>query len=126
MPGRKKKLTRYEFELMDVFWKLGPLSVREVVDTLPEDGRPAYTTVQTLIYRMEEKGAVRRVKKIGNAHVFEPAMSRSAAYGRVLDEMLELFGGSAQPLVACLVENGKLSLADIRAVEQQLRKEGRR
>ena len=87
---------------MDALWTLGTASVREVQEHLPEQKRPAYTTVQTIVYRLEEKGAVRRVKKIGNAHVFEPAVTRKAAQRRLVDDLLGLFGGSARPLMAHL------------------------
>lgn len=110
---------------MEVVWKLGPCSVREILEALPERKRPAYTTVQTIVYRLEEKGAVRRVKKIGNALIFEPALTRAAANFRYASELLDLFGGSARPLVAYLLESGKLTLADIRAVEQTLAKKTR-
>jgi predicted transcriptional regulator len=114
------RLSRYELQLMQLLWDRGPASVREVRDALPDSHRPAYTTVQTMIYRLEEKGAVRRIKKIGNAHVFEAAISQKTARRRVVDEVLSWFGGSARPLVAHLVEFGKLSLEDIRDMEQEL------
>ncbi|HQR37089.1 MAG TPA: BlaI/MecI/CopY family transcriptional regulator [Blastocatellia bacterium] len=114
------KMTRFELELMEALWTLGPASVREIQEYLPEEDRPAYTTVQTMVYRLEEKGALRRVKKIGNAHVFEPAITRAAAQRRVLDEVLDVFGGSARPLMAHLVESGRLTLADIRELERTL------
>jgi BlaI family penicillinase repressor len=114
------KLTRFELEIMTALWDLGTASVRELQEHLPEKKRPAYTTVQTIIYRLEEKGAVRRLKKIGNAHIFEPIVSRKAAHRRLIDELLELFGGSARPLMAHLVENGKLTLEDLRALETDL------
>jgi predicted transcriptional regulator len=116
------RLTRYELELMEILWSLGKASVREVQEALPGSRRPAYTTVQTMIYRLEEKGAVRRVRKIGNAHIFEAAVSRKAARRRVVEELLSWFGGEARPLVAHLVEFGKLSLEDIRAMEKELAK----
>jgi predicted transcriptional regulator len=119
------RLSRYELELMRVLWDLGHASVREVRDALPDHRRPAYTTVQTMIYRLEEKGAVRRVKKIGNAHIFEPAITQRAARRRVVEEVLSWFGGSARPLVAHLVEFGKLSLEDIREMEQELARRGK-
>jgi predicted transcriptional regulator len=105
---------------MEILWKLGRGSVREVQEQLPDARRPAYTTVQTMIYRLEEKGAVKRTRKIGNAHVFEPAVSRKAARKRVVEEVLSWFGGSARPLVAHLLEFGKLSLEDIRDMEKEL------
>lgn len=114
------KLTRFELEMMDALWRLGAASVREIQESLPEKRRPAYTTVQTIVYRLEGKGAVRRTKKIGNAHVFEPLVSRQSAYRRVVDDVLDLFGGSAQPLMSHLVETGKLSLEDVRALEETL------
>src|SRR5512144_893461 len=104
----RPRLTRFEMELMDRLWALGSASVREIQESLPEKDRPAYTTVQTMIYRLEEKGALRRVKKIGNAHIFEPVLSRKAAYRRAIDELLALFGGSAAPVMSHLVESGKL------------------
>ena len=114
------RLTKFELEIMDALWTLGTASVREVQEHLPEKKRPAYTTVQTIVYRLEEKGAVRRVKKVGNAHVFEPAVTRKAAQRRVIDELLDLFGGSARPLMAHLVESGQLTLEDIRELERKL------
>jgi len=117
---KKAKVTRFELELLEQFWKLGRASVREVQESLPEKDRPAYTTVQTIVYRMEEKKAVRRVKKIGNAHVFEAILQRKDAYRGLIDDLLDLLGGSAEPVMAHLVESGKLSLQDIRAAEQAL------
>jgi len=111
------KLTRFELEIMQSLWELGSASVREIQEQLPAKKRPAYTTVQTMIYRLEEKGAVRRVKKIGNAHVFEPLVTRKAAHSRLITELLDFFGGSARPLMAHLAEAGKLSLEDIREME---------
>jgi predicted transcriptional regulator len=114
------KLTRFELEVMDVLWELGRASVREVQEHLPEKRRPAYTTVQTIVRRLEEKGAVRNVKKIGNAFIFEPLVTRQAAHRRLIAEVLDLFGGSARPLMAHLVESGKLSLEDLRELEHTL------
>jgi predicted transcriptional regulator len=118
----KPKITRFELELLEPLWKMGQASVREIQESLPEAGRPAYTTVQTMIYRLEEKKAVRRVKKIGNAHVFEAVITRKSVYKRVISDLLDFFGGSAAPLMEHLVESGKLSLADIRAAELALEK----
>jgi BlaI family penicillinase repressor len=118
----KPKVTRFELELLEQLWKLGPASVREVQEALPEKDRPAYTTVQTIMYRMEEKGAVRRVKKIGNAHIFEALFTRKAVYRRLVDDLLDLFGGTAAPLMSHLAESGKLSLADVREAERILAK----
>jgi BlaI family penicillinase repressor len=117
---RKSKITRFELELLQRFWKLGPASVREIQESIPESKRPAYTTVQTMVYRMEEKKIVRRVKKIGNAYVFEAASARKDVYRRLIDDLIDLFGGSAEPMIAHLVETGRLSLADVRAAEVEL------
>ena len=114
------RLTRFELEVMDALWALGSASVREVQERLPARKRPAYTTVQTIIYRLEEKGAVRRVKKIGNAHVFEPVVSRKAAGRRLVDELLDFFGGSPASLMAQMVEAGRLKLEDLREAEGAL------
>jgi len=116
----KPKVTRFELELLEQLWKLGASSVREVQESLPEKDRPAYTTVQTIMYRLEEKKAVRRTKKIGNAHIFEPLVTRKVVYRRLIDDLLELFGGSPAPVMSHLVDSGKLSLEDIRAVEKTL------
>ena len=121
MSGDKAiKLTRFEMEIMEAVWQLGSGSVREIQEALAPENRPAYTTVQTIIYRLEEKGAVRRVKKIGNAHIFEPVITRQSAKQKVVNELLDLFGGSARPLMAHLAESGKLSLEDIREMEAML------
>ena len=114
------KLTKFELEVMSALWELGPASVRELQEKLPEKKRPAYTTVQTIVYRLEEKGAVRRVKKIGNAHIFEATVTKKSAHRRLINELLALFGGSARPLMAHLVETGKLSLEDVRELESDL------
>lgn len=117
---KQVKLTRLELEVMGAVWELGTGSVREIQEQLPEAKRPAYTTVQTIIYRLEEKGAVRRVKKIGNAHIFEAVVTRKAAHNRLLDELLRVFGGSPRSLMAQLVETGQLTLQDIRDLENTL------
>ncbi len=114
------KLTKFEMEIMEALWSLGSASVREVQERLPERKRPAYTTVQTIIYRLEEKGALRRVKKIGNAHIFEPVVTRKAAHRRVMDELLDFFGGSPRTLMAQFVEAGRLTLDDLREMEVTL------
>ena len=116
----RPKVTRFELQLLEQLWKLGSASVREVQESLPEKDRPAYTTVQTIMYRLEEKKAVRRVKKIGNAHIFEPVATRKAVYRRLVDDLLDLFGGSAAPMMSHLAESGKLSLEDIRQAERIL------
>ena len=113
-------LTKFELEIMQVLWDLERASVREIQEKLSDKRRPAYTTVQTIIGRLEEKGAVRRLKKIGNALIFEPVISRKSVHGRLIGELLQLFGGSARPLMAHLAEMGKLSLKDVRELETLL------
>jgi predicted transcriptional regulator len=115
------KFGRLEFQVMDMFWKLGACSVREIQEAFPERHRPAYTTVQTTVYRLEEKKALRLVKRIGKANVFEPTISRSQAQTRLVDDLLSLFGGQAKPVVARLVESGKLTVDDVKEVEEMLR-----
>ena len=117
-----QELTRFELEIMDVLWRLREASVRELREALDESHRPAYTTVQTIVQRLEHKGAVRRTRKIGNALMFEPVMSKKKAYRRVVDDLLELFGGSARPVVAHLLDTGKLTLEDLKALEEHARK----
>ena len=115
------KLTRLELKIMEALWSGGPSAVREVQERFPEASRPAYTTVQTVMYRLEAKKAVRRTKKIGNAHVFEAVVTRASAQHRLIDEFLGLFGGRAQPVMAHLIETGKLTLDDVREAERLLR-----
>jgi predicted transcriptional regulator len=110
-------LTRFELEIMRVLWDLERASVREIQEKLSDKRRPAYTTVQTIIRRLEEKSAVRRLRKIGNALIFEPAITRKAVHGRLITELLQMFGGSARPLMAHLAEMGKLNLEDVRELE---------
>jgi predicted transcriptional regulator len=119
-------ITRFELEIMDVFWRIGEASVREVCDALAEKKRPAYTTVQTIVQRLEQKGALRRTRKIGNALMFEPAITRKSGYRRVVDDLLSLFGGSAQPVVAHLLETGKLTLEDLKALEEANQTKGKK
>jgi BlaI family transcriptional regulator, penicillinase repressor len=114
------RLTRFELEIMQVLWDLERASVREIQEKLPEKRRPAYTTVQTIIRRLEEKKAVRRLKKIGNALIFEPSITRRMTHGRLISELLELFGGSVRPLMTQLAEMRKLKLEDIRELEDLL------
>lgn len=116
------RLSKLELQIMDALWNRGASSVREIQEAFPEDERPAYTTVQTMVYRLEGKKAVRRVKKIGNAHIFEAAVSRDAAQRRLIDEFLSLFGGSSQPVMAHLIEAGKLTSEDIDDARRLLRK----
>jgi predicted transcriptional regulator len=115
-------LTKLELQIMEALWTGGPTSVREIQESFPEKDRPAYTTVQTMVYRLEAKKAVRRVKKIGNAHIFQAVVSRNAAQRRFVDELLGLFGGRIQPVVAHLIESGSLTLEDVKEAEQTLRR----
>ena len=116
------KLSKLELQIMDALWQRGASSVREIQEAFPGRDRPAYTTVQTMVYRLEQKKAVRRVKKIGNAFIFEAVVSRQAAHRRLIDELLSFFGGRSQPVVAHLVEAGKLTLDDVKEAEQLLKK----
>jgi predicted transcriptional regulator len=120
---KRPKLTRLELQILEALWGQGKASVREILETFPEP-RPAYTTIQTTIYRLERKKAVRRVRKIGNAHIFEPAVPRDVARNRLLDEILSFFGGRAQPMMAQLAEAGKLTLEDVRELEKTIQKLG--
>jgi predicted transcriptional regulator len=123
------KLSKLELRIMEALWVRGACSVREIQETFPDKDRPAYTTVQTMVYRLEAKLAVRRAKKISNAHIFEAVISRNSAHRRLVDELLSLFGGRTQPVMAHLIESGKLTLEDIkeaeRALHQQAKKEKR-
>ena len=118
----KPRLSKLELQIMDALWTRGALSVREIQEAFPDKNRPAYTTVQTMVYRLEAKKAIRRVKKIGNAHIFEPAVTRESAQRRLIDELLAFFGGRSQPVMAHLIETGKLTLEDVQQAEQTLRK----
>jgi predicted transcriptional regulator len=120
------KLTKLEMQVMDALWDRGASSVREIQEAFPEKGRPAYTTVQTIVYRLEAKKALRRVKKIGNAHVFEAAITRTAAHRRLVDDLLGLFGGRTQPVMAHLIESGKLTLEDVQEAQKTLRRMARK
>ena len=115
------RLSRFELEILEFLWKMGESSVRELQEAIPSESRPAYTTVQTIVQRLEQKGAVRRTRKVGNALMFEAVVSRRSAYRRMIDELLALFGGSAQPLVAHLLDTGKLTLDDLKALEKKKR-----
>ncbi len=119
---RTPRLTKLELQIMNALWNQGACAIREVQEAFPESDRPAYTTVQTTVYRMEAKGFVRRVKKISNAHIFEASVTREAAHGRFIDELLSLFGGRAQPVMAHLIESGKLTMDDIEEARKTLRK----
>ena len=117
----RPKLTKLELQILEALWTNGRASIREIQESFPEP-RPAYTTVQTTVYRLEGKKAVRRVRKIGNAHIFEPTVPRDVARRRLLDEILGFFGGRAQPMMAQLAEAGKLTLDDVRELEKTLEK----
>ncbi len=123
---RTLRLTSLEMRIMDVLWTQGTSSIREVQQSFPEKSRPAYTTIQTTVYRLEEKQAVRRVGKVGNFHVFEAIVTRSAAQRRLVDDLLALFGGRTQPVMAHLIESGKLTLDDVKEAERTLRQLARK
>ena len=123
------RLTKVELQIMEVLWTRGPSAVREVQEQFPQKGRPAYTTIQTVLYRLEAKKAVQRARKIGNAHIFEPLISRASAQGRLIDDLVGLFGGRTQPVMAHLIETGQLTLDDVLEAERLLRdleKQGKR
>ena len=117
-----RKLSKLELQIMQTFWDRGPVSIREVQEAFPEPERPSYTTVQTTVYRLENKKAVKRVKKISNAHIFQAVLSRDAAQRTLIDELLSFFGGRTQPVMAHLVESGRLTLEDVKEAEKALRK----
>ncbi len=119
-------LSKLELRIMEVLWNRDTASIREIQESFPEKQRPAYTTIQTTVYRLEAKNAVRRVKKVGNFHVFEAAVSRDVAQRRLIDDLLALFGGRTQPVMAHLIESGKLTLADVKEAQKILRKLQRR
>ena len=115
------KLSKLDLQIMDALWSRGALSVREIQESFPERDRPAYTTVQTIVYRLEAKKALHKAKKISNAHIFEASISRATAQRRLMDDFLGLFGGRSQPLMAHLIESGKLTLEDVQEAEKLLR-----
>jgi BlaI family transcriptional regulator, penicillinase repressor len=116
------KLTKLELQIMETVWTRGEASIREIQEAFPEKHRPAYTTIQTTVYRLEGKNALRRVKKVGNFHIFAAAISRDAAQRRLVDDLLALFGGRPQPVMAHLIETGKLTMDDVKEAEKTLRK----
>ena len=120
------RLSKLEFQVMEALWSGGELSIREIQEAIPARKKPAYTTVQTTVYRMEAKGVVRRLKKVGNFHVFEAVITREAAQRRVIDDLLGYFGGRSQPVMAHLIESGKLSLDDVKEAERTLRRLARK
>jgi len=115
------KLSKLEFQIMEALWTQGEASIREIQETFPAKRRPAYTTIQTTVYRLEAKNIVRRVRKVGNFHIFAAAVSRNAAQRRLIDDLLALFGGRTQPVMAHLIESGKLTLEDVKEAEKALR-----
>ena len=115
------RLTRLEMQIMEALWTNGPSAIREIQEAFPKRKRPAYTTIQTTVYRLEEKKVLRRVKKISHAHIFEATLSRKDAQGRLVDELLALLGDKLQPVMAHLIESRRLTLKDIREAEQSLR-----
>ena len=119
---RFPRLSKLELQIMEALWTQSVMSIREIQQAFPEKNRPAYTTIQTTVYRLEAKKAVRRVRKVGNFHIFEAAVSRDSAQGRLIDDLLALFGGRTQPVMAHLIESGKLTLDDVREAEKTLRK----
>jgi predicted transcriptional regulator len=114
-------LTRLELKILEVFWERGDASIREVQQAFSEP-RPAYTTIQTTVYRMETRGVLRRVRKVSNAHIFEPAIERDLARHRLLDDILSFFGGKAQPMMAQLAETGRLTMDDVRELEKTIKR----
>ena len=113
----KARLSKAETRILEQYWRLGVCSVREILDSLPEEERVAYTTVQTLVYRLEQKGALRRVKKVGNAQLFEPAIGQREFRSGLVRDLLDLFGGSPRLLVSNLLEMGSLTLKDLKALQ---------
>src|SRR5687767_1754529 len=124
MPKKPAKLARLELQILEALWARGTASIREIQESFPEP-RPAYTTIQTTVYRLEAKGAVRRIQKVSNAHIFEPLVERDVARHRLLDDILRLFGGRAQPMMAQLAEAGRLTLEDVRELEKTIRRVAR-
>jgi BlaI family transcriptional regulator, penicillinase repressor len=116
------RLSKLELQIMEALWTRRQASIREIQESFPETRRPAYTTIQTRVYRLERKKAVRRIGKIGNFHVFEAAVSRDVAHRRLIDDLLALFGGRTQPVMAHLIESGRLTLADVKEAERILRR----
>jgi BlaI family penicillinase repressor len=126
MTMSERKLTRLELQIMDAVWTRQQASIRDIQQAFPEKYRPAYTTIQTTVYRLEAKKALRRVKKVGNFHIFEAAISRADAQRKLIDDLLALFDGRTQPVMARLIESGKLTLEDVKEAEKILRKLARK
>src|SRR5262245_26782765 len=123
---RLPKLTRLELQIMETIWSKGPSSIRELVDAFPEEERLAYTTVQTVVYRLEAKKVLKRTSKLSNAHVFEAVVSRDSAERRLIDELVALFGGRRLPIMTHLIESGKLTEAELREAKAAFRKAAKR
>jgi predicted transcriptional regulator len=123
---KTRKLTKLEMQIMDALWDKGSASIREIQEAFPEADRPAYTTIQTTVYRLEFKKVVRRTSRAGAAHIFEPAVSRGAAQRRLIDDLLGMFGGRAQPIMTHLIDSGDLTLEDLEKATETLRKLGRK
>ena len=120
------RLAKLELKIMEILWTQGERSIREIQEAFPEKDRPAYTTIQTTVYRLETKKALRRVRKVGNFHIFAAVISRAAAQRKLVHDLLALFGGSTQPVMAHLIESGQLTLEDIKEAEKALRKHPRK
>ena len=123
---RPPKLTSFEMQIMETLWSRGPSPIRDLQEGFPAKDRPAYTTIQTMVYRLEAKGVVRRVRKIGGAHIFEAVVSRSDAHRRLIDDLLAVFGGRTQPVMAHFIEAGKLTLDDVEEARQTIEKLSKR
>ncbi|MBN1904979.1 MAG: BlaI/MecI/CopY family transcriptional regulator [Deltaproteobacteria bacterium] len=119
---KSPKLSKLELKVMEALWNNGATSIREIQETFPENERPAYTTVQTTVYRLENKKVVHRTKKIGNAHIFDASITRNTANGKLIDNLLGLFGGSVQPVMSHLIETGKLTMEDLEEAKKTLKK----
>jgi len=119
---RLPKLTNFEMQIMETLWSRGACPIRDLQEAFPAKDRPAYTTVQTMVYRLEAKKVVRRVRKIGSAHIFEAVVSRDAAQGRLIDDLLAVFGGRTQPVMAHFIESGKLTIEDVEEARKTIRK----
>jgi predicted transcriptional regulator len=120
------KLSKLELKIMEALWTKGPSAVREIQESFPAKNRPAYTTVQTMVYRLEAKNAVKRTRKIGNAHIFEAVVTQAAAQRKLIDDVLNLFGGRAQPLMSHLIESGRLTLEDVEEARKALREQAKK
>jgi BlaI family penicillinase repressor len=118
----RHKLSKLELKVMNALWTRGDISIREIQETFPEKSRPAYTTIQTTVYRLEIKQAVKRVRKVGNFHIFAAAITREAAQRRLIDDLVSMFGGSTRPIMMHLIESGRLTLTDVKEAEKLLRK----